>query len=104
MTTPRSDQPTLDWAKISVGLATRPIPAPMTKHTAATCQIDECALSRASRVAPAPAMTAPITAVALNPIRRYSRPDWDAAIGQPMVMVASAKPAASGPCPSTSCR
>ena len=35
--TPRSDHSTLDCAAMSVGLAIRPIPRPITKHTAPTC-------------------------------------------------------------------
>lgn len=45
----------------------------------------------------------PTSAQARTPKRRYRRPAWDADMGQPIVSVASAKPATSGPVPRTSC-
>ena len=103
VTTPRSAQPTLACAAISIGLATNPIPSPTTKQHTATCQIADDPVSRMVDDVPSTTMQAPISAVLRNPIRRNTRPALLAAIGQPMVSVASARPATSGPAPSDCC-
>src|SRR5215813_12316743 len=103
VTTPRSDQPTVACAAISVGPATKPRPAPVTKHAPAVSQIVACADSNAVKTAPITATTPPISAVVRNPARRYTRLDCDAVIGHPSVMAATVKPATSGPTPMTPC-
>lgn len=70
VTTPRSDQPTLDWAAISVGLAIRPMPRPTTKQQAATCQTADDSPSQTVASDPPMVSTAPIAAVLRKPRRR----------------------------------
>src|SRR4051812_25697692 len=101
VTTPRSLQPTLDWATISVAGAVRPMPSPRTRQYAPTSYTVECSSSSSINSEPVSTITAPISAHWRKPIRRYTRPAWLAAIGQPSSRVASAKPATSGPVPST---
>src|SRR6478752_1901555 len=67
VTTPRSFQPTLDWAAIRVGRASRPMPPPITRHTdATTATFGRCATTT-STADPAITNVAPNTAVFLNP-------------------------------------
>ena len=103
VTTPRSCQPTVDCAAMSVGAATSPIPRPMTKHVAATWITVDDAFSRPSSAVPATARALPINAQARNPIRRYSFPDCAADTGQPSVSAPTARPAMTAPVPRTSC-
>lgn len=62
VTTPRSLQPTLDWAAIRVGTATSPMPRPMRKQVPATCTTPDEPLSRVSNRQPQIAIEAPISA------------------------------------------
>ena len=71
VTTPRSSQPTLDCAAISVGVATRPIPRPMTKQVTATpSHRRRAAPSSASSAVPTTTSAEPISAVGRKPSRR----------------------------------
>src|SRR5882762_3414035 len=96
VTTPRSFQSTLDCAAISVGTASSPMPAPITKQTAATtATFGRCAMTT-STDAPVVTSAAPTIAVFLNPQRRYNFPATAAVVGQPIVSAASAAPATIG--------
>ncbi|MVA75336.1 hypothetical protein GC722_04730 [Auraticoccus sp. F435] len=70
VTTPRSSQPTVDWAAISVGAAISPRPTPTPKQPAATCHTELCRPSGSIEAVPASASTAPISPVSRNPSRR----------------------------------
>jgi hypothetical protein len=70
VTMPRSSQSTLDCAAISVGTASRPMPAPITKHTTATLATFGRCANAASPDAPAITNEAPSTAVRLKPQRK----------------------------------
>lgn len=59
---PRSDQSTLDCVAIRVGLATRPMPPPMTKQNRATCHTGESGVSRVVSSAPTAASALPMIA------------------------------------------
>ena len=70
VTTPRRDQSTADCAAISVGAADRPSPRPTTKQVAASWRTELSGEISQSITAAATRITAPIRAVARNPIRR----------------------------------
>jgi len=102
VTTPRSCQPTLVCAAISDGVADRPIPRPMTKHIAPTSITVDDGPSSSNNAEPTTTRAAPPRLHRRNPSRRYTFPACEAAIGQPIVRVANANPATTGPVPSTS--
>ena len=68
VTTPRSPQPTLDWAAIRVGTADQPNPNPITKHDMATTISDGESPKTASAMVPA-------TTNAVADHRREPEPD-----------------------------
>jgi len=70
VTTPRSVQPTLDWAAISEGVALSPMPMPITKQNAPTSATGEPGPSSNRSAAPATTTTAPITLHSRKPMRR----------------------------------
>ncbi len=96
VTTPRSFQPTLDWAAIRVGTASRPMPPPITRHTAATTATFGRCAAAASTAEPAITSAAPNMAVFLNPHLRYNLPARLAVAGHPSVNAARARPAITG--------
>ena len=103
VTTPRRSQPTTDCTATTSGELDRPMPMPVTNIAAATCQTVVVAGSDAAVSVPATASETPISAVSRKPIRRYSRPACDAAIGQPIVSAPRTSPASIAPVPSTPC-
>src|ERR1700712_2334547 len=70
VTTPRSDQPTLDCAAMMVGLATSPSPRPTMKQYSATVQMEEPSPRVIINAVPTRAMAPPIRAVDRKPMRR----------------------------------
>ena len=99
VTTPRSFHCTLACAAMRLGVATSPMPSPTTKQLVATRAMLGDWLVRASTSVPVTATAMPISAVVRKPMRRYSLPDSEAAMGHPMVSAASARPATSGGAP-----
>src|SRR5689334_19256151 len=88
VTPPRCCQPTLDCAAISDGVALSPMPIPITKQNTPTSATGDPGPSNSSSAAPIVTTTAPITLHNRKPIRRYTFPACDPAIGQPIVSVA----------------
>ena len=70
VTTPRSFHSTLDWAAMSVGVATSPSPSPTMKQLAATSATLGAEAVRARTAVPMTVTVMPISAVLRNPIRR----------------------------------
>src|SRR4051794_14920425 len=70
VTRPRSSQPTDDCTETMVGLATRPIPMPATKHTAVTVQRPEDAVSSTPPAVASRSTRPPPSAVSRKPMRR----------------------------------
>ncbi|SLI21780.1 Uncharacterised protein [Mycobacteroides abscessus subsp. abscessus] len=101
VTTPRSDHSALVCAAIRLGVATRPMPAPITKHDSETCHsVESWSISKVD-AAPSTARPLPISALPRKPMRRYTRPACEAASGQPSVNAPTVRPATSAPVPST---
>src|SRR5579885_3448581 len=104
VTTPRLLQPTTEWTATTVATEAKPRPTPSTKLAAATRHTPEPppTKSASSRQQPT-AITPPSSAVGGKSIRRYTRGAIVAAIGQPIVIAAIAKPATTAPTPTTRC-
>ena len=68
--TPRSAQPTLACAAIREGVATRPMPMPVTKQVTATASTDGVCARSASAAAPTTTRPSPMRIVGRKPSRR----------------------------------
>ena len=70
VTTPRTAHSAAAWPAISVGLAVRPMPRPMTKQVPATAHTELPGLISTSRATPTRMIAQPARAVSRKPIRR----------------------------------
>src|SRR6478752_5175754 len=101
VTRPRVCQSAVDCAAISTGEAMKPMPSPITQQAKASRHTELSGVTVRRMAEPEMANRLPNRAQSRNPTRRYTRPESDAAIGQPRVRAATAKPATTAPWPST---
>src|SRR5918993_1985767 len=101
VTMPRVCQSAEDCAAISTGEAMKPMPSPITQQAKASSHTELSGVTVRRMAEPAIANRLPNSAQSRNPTRRYTRPESEAAIGQPSVRAATANPATTAPWPST---
>lgn len=99
VTAPRSPQPTEACAAISVGAALHPSPKPKRNAMPAITNGFGHEATEARAMAATVVMLMPINVVRRKPMRRYRRPAFAAASGQPRVRAATARPESNGAMP-----